>query len=74
MAVAVVIHVAGLWITSPPDMIDALLFTSPTPFSPLRCDRDVGDLRRGAFGRAPPAIGAAERGASLIRPSRWSSS
>jgi hypothetical protein len=31
----VVVHVAGLWITSPPDMIDALLFTSPTPFSPF---------------------------------------
>jgi predicted ferric reductase len=31
--VAVVIHVGGLWITSPPDVIDALLFTSPTPFS-----------------------------------------
>lgn len=30
---AVVIHVGGLWITSPPDVIDALLFTSPTPFS-----------------------------------------
>jgi predicted ferric reductase len=35
LAVAVVIHVAGLWFTSPPDMIDALLFTSPTPFSPF---------------------------------------
>ena len=34
LVVAVVIHVAGLWITSPPDMIDALLFSSPTPFSP----------------------------------------
>ena len=34
LAVAVVIHVGGLWITSPPDMIDALLFSSPTPFSP----------------------------------------
>jgi predicted ferric reductase len=33
LVVAVVVHVAGLWITSPPDMIDALLFTSPTPFS-----------------------------------------
>ena len=33
--VAVVIHVGGLWITSPPDMIDALLFSSPTPFSPF---------------------------------------
>ena len=30
----VVVHVGGLWITSPPDMIDALLFASPTPFSP----------------------------------------
>ena len=33
LVAAVVIHVAGLWITSPPDMIDALLFASPTPFS-----------------------------------------
>ena len=32
---AVVVHVGGLWITSPPDMIDALLFASPTPFSPF---------------------------------------
>ena len=31
---AVAVHVGGLWITSPPDMIDALLFSSPTPFSP----------------------------------------
>ena len=35
LVVAVVVHVAGLWITSPPDMIDALLFSSPTPFSPF---------------------------------------
>jgi len=35
LVVAVVVHVAGLWITSPPDMIDALLFASPTPFSPF---------------------------------------
>jgi predicted ferric reductase len=34
LVAAVVVHVGGLWITSPPDMIDALLFTSPTPFSP----------------------------------------
>lgn len=34
LAVAIVIHVGGLWITSPPDMIDAILFSSPTPFSP----------------------------------------
>ena len=32
---AVVLHVGGLWISSPPDMIDALLFASPTPFSPF---------------------------------------
>ena len=30
---AVVVHVAALWLTSPPDVIDALLFDSPTPFS-----------------------------------------
>lgn len=35
LALAVVIHVAGLWITSPPDMIDALTYASPTPFSPF---------------------------------------
>jgi predicted ferric reductase len=35
LVVAVVVHVTGLWITSPPDMIDALTFTSPTPFSPF---------------------------------------
>lgn len=35
LVAAVVIHVVGLWITSPPDMIDALLFVSPTPFSPF---------------------------------------
>jgi predicted ferric reductase len=35
LVVAVLVHVAGLWITSPPDMIDALLLVSPTPFSPF---------------------------------------
>jgi predicted ferric reductase len=35
LVMAIVVHVAGLWITSPPDMIDALTFTSPTPFSPF---------------------------------------
>ena len=29
----VIAHVAGLWFSSPPDVIDALLFRSPTPFS-----------------------------------------
>jgi predicted ferric reductase len=33
LVLAVVLHVAGLWITSPPDVIDALLFVSATPFS-----------------------------------------
>ncbi|WP_316015459.1 ferric reductase-like transmembrane domain-containing protein [Roseobacter sp. HKCCA0434] len=34
ITLGVLIHVAGLWITSPPDVIDALTFTSPTPFAP----------------------------------------
>lgn len=33
LVLAVVVHVAGLWITSPPDVVDALLFSSATPFS-----------------------------------------
>jgi predicted ferric reductase len=33
LVVAVIVHVAAHWITSPPDVIDALLFASPTPFS-----------------------------------------
>lgn len=33
LVTAIVVHVAGLWITSPPDIIDALLLRSPTPFS-----------------------------------------
>lgn len=35
LVAVLLIHVGGLWITSPPDMIDALTFTSPTPFSPF---------------------------------------
>lgn len=34
LVAAVVVHVVGLWITSPPDVIDALVFASPTPFAP----------------------------------------
>lgn len=30
----VAIHVLGLWMTSPPDVVDALLFRSPTLFTP----------------------------------------
>ena len=33
LVLAVLIHVGGLWKTSPPDVVDALLFRSPTPFS-----------------------------------------
>ena len=33
LVVAVLLHVAGLWVTSPPDVVDVLLFRSPTPFS-----------------------------------------
>ena len=33
LVLAVMSHVVGLWITSPPDVIDVLLFRSPTPFS-----------------------------------------
>ena len=29
----VVVHVGALWVTSPPDVVDALLFVSPTSFS-----------------------------------------
>jgi predicted ferric reductase len=35
LCVAIIVHVVGLWITSPPDMMDALLFRSPTLFSPF---------------------------------------
>lgn len=34
LVLCIVAHVAGLWLTSPPDVIDALTFTSPTPFAP----------------------------------------
>jgi len=33
LVAAIAVHVVGLWITSPPDVIDALLFVAPTPFS-----------------------------------------
>lgn len=33
LGAAVVAHIGGLWITSPPDVVDALLLRSPTPFS-----------------------------------------
>jgi predicted ferric reductase len=33
IVLAVVVHVGALWLTSPPDVVDALLFTSATPFA-----------------------------------------
>ncbi|MEQ3709683.1 MAG: ferric reductase-like transmembrane domain-containing protein [Tateyamaria sp.] len=33
LLLAVLGHVVGLWLTSPPDVVDALLLSSPTPFS-----------------------------------------
>ena len=33
LVLSIALHIVGLWITSPPDVIDALLFRSPTPFS-----------------------------------------
>ncbi len=33
LVTAIIVHVGGLWLTSPPDVIDALLFRSPTAFS-----------------------------------------
>ncbi len=33
LVATVTVHVLALWLTSPPDMVDALLFRSPTPFS-----------------------------------------
>ena len=59
LVVAVVIHVGGLWITSPPDMIDALTLHIADAVLPLWRDRHVGDLRRRASGCTPPAIATA---------------
>lgn len=59
----VVAHVAGLWITSPPDAIDALLFISPTPFSPW------GVVAMWAAFAS--ALLAALRGKLRIRPGAW---
>lgn len=55
LVAAVVAHVAGLWITSPPDVIDALLFISPTPFSAWGVIAMWANLRRRNHGRTPQA-------------------
>ncbi|MEO0999176.1 MAG: ferric reductase-like transmembrane domain-containing protein [Pseudomonadota bacterium] len=33
LVAAVLLHIGALWVTSPPDVVDALLLRSPTPFS-----------------------------------------
>ncbi len=63
LVAAVVIHVAALWITSPPDVIDALLFVSPTPFS------DWGVIAMWAVFAA--ALLAALRRRLRLRPRSW---
>ena len=58
---AIVLHVAGLFATSPPDVVDALTFTSPTLFSPF------GVIAMwAAFAAA--LVAALRKG---IAPSRW---
>ena len=64
LVAAVVLHVAGLWVTSPPDVIDALLLRSPTPFSLW------GVIAMWATFAA--ALSAALRGHLRVRP-RWRS-
>nr|WP_272490815.1 ferric reductase-like transmembrane domain-containing protein [Mesobacterium pallidum] len=63
LLLAVAVHVAGLWITSPPDMVDALTFTAPTAFSAF------GVVAMGALVAA--AVLAARRTALGLRPRTW---
>jgi hypothetical protein len=63
LVAAVAIHVAGLWWTSPPDVIDALLFVAPTPFS-------VWGVV-GMWALVATALLAALRWRLRIRPQPW---
>lgn len=63
LVAAVAVHVVALWVTSPPDAIDALLFVSPTPFS------DWGTIAMWAVVAA--AILAAFRRRFRLRPLTW---
>ena len=63
LVAAVALHVAGLWLTSPPDVIDALLLRSPTPFSVW------GVVAMWAVLAA--ALSAALRRRLRVRPRRW---
>ncbi|MCC1481875.1 ferric reductase-like transmembrane domain-containing protein [Roseibaca sp. Y0-43] len=60
---AVLVHIGGLWLTSPPDVVDALLLRSPTPFSVW------GVLAMWAIFAA--AAIAALRRKLHVRPSLW---
>lgn len=60
---AVFVHIGGLWITSPPDVVDALLLVSPTPFSVW------GVLAMWSMLAAACLV--ALRSALKIRPRRW---
>ncbi len=63
LVATVVLHVVGLWLTSPPDVVDALTFTSPTPFS------DWGVIAMWALFAA--ALMAIMRRRFRIRPKIW---
>ena len=63
LVAAVAIHVGGLWITSPPDVVDALLLASPTPFSVW------GVIAMWAV--AATAVLAALRRTLRMRPATW---
>ncbi|UWQ20559.1 ferric reductase-like transmembrane domain-containing protein [Jannaschia sp. W003] len=58
---AILVHVGGLWVTSPPDVVDALLLRSPTPFSPW----GVAAMWA-AFAAAVVAVGRRR-----LRPATW---
>jgi len=60
---AVVVHVGGLWVTSPPDVVDVLLFRSPAPFSPWGAVALWAVLAAGAL--------AAFRTTLALRPRTW---
>lgn len=60
---AVLVHVLGLWVTSPPDVIDVLLFRSPTPFS------DWGAVAMWAVFAAALLAGLRRR--LRLRPALW---
>ena len=63
LVLMVLVHVGALWITSPPDVIDALLFDSPTPFSLW------GVIAMWAIFSA--ALLAAQRSSLRLRPQYW---